>query len=324
MIDIGIDWEARYGSGWIRRFSAAPVFEAGASLLCGAALLWKGRYGQGRVVGKSARALASSMRDLGEHWRTAGLRWTATLLTDYGLSHDASHLLFTYRDRRGCSPSEGGVRKHPHAARRLAEAALTMGSDRLSLIRDTSKALGGTHNDADTWEDRFEALGETPLGTPPDPPLSASERKTLEQYAIYRTCQSLASMAAVIISSGGDRRLDQHAPDASKPWHDASSEFARRAKATYEAFVHDETHDSSEREPLLAALDTASPDISYSRHYADNTAIHGAAAVVALYVNLLLHAAGDAENPLDTRAAFKNAGLKLSTKRHLALAAAEL
>jgi hypothetical protein len=73
-IDAGIDWEARYGAGWVARFSASPAFEASATLLHGAARLWRGLYGQGRKVGAQATTLAATMADLGAEWRRAAVR----------------------------------------------------------------------------------------------------------------------------------------------------------------------------------------------------------------------------------------------------------
>ncbi|WKZ29337.1 MAG: hypothetical protein QY323_01245 [Patescibacteria group bacterium] len=325
MIDIGIDWEAHYGSGWIKRFSAAPAFEAGASLLRGAGLLWIGRYGQGRVVGTSASNLASQMRDLGEHWRAAGLRWTATLLSERGLDGDSAYLLHKFHDRRRYQ-CEGAPHKHPNAARRLTQAALVMASDRLEIIRASSKRLGGTHNDADLWEDRFETMGETALGTPPHPPFSASEQQALERYAIYRTCEGLTHTAAGIIGARGEFQSGGKTEKASKPWYEITDHFTKKAKCAYEAFAHDASHDPSEHVPLMSVFDTSIPYSEfYERHYSSDAAVYGAAAVIALYVGLLLAAANDEENPLDTRNTFKKAGLDLTpVRRQRALPAADL
>lgn len=286
-------WEQRIGSGWIRRYGASPAFEAGAVLLAGAARLWIGRYGAGRLVGQEALGLSSRMWDLGQHWREAAVNRTATFLPPEATLGNGGYLLAKFRDRRTYRPkNETAPAKHQSAARCLAQAALTMASDRLQIIRETGRDVGDYGKDANLWEDRLEKLGETSLGLPPDAPLSSTGRTELESYAVYRACEGFAASVASILNLRENRDRTGHIAAGVETWSGHSCRFGKLAEKAYAAFARDRP-DGAETAALLDARDDAMPYVEFGEfHYHDATDMRGAAAIAALYVSLLLWSLG--------------------------------
>ena len=287
-------WIPRYGGGWIRRFSAAPVFGASASLLRGAAMLWRGRYGAGRVVGAEANQLGGVMRDLAQHWTEAAANWTARLLPEEAVGTDGGYLLVKFRDRRRFSLADGVAPvQHPEAARRLVQAALETSTDRLEAIRASGRDVGDYGKDADRWEDRFEALGETSLGIPPRVPLSEEGRLAIERFAAYRACEGLAASAGNVYAFHGHwRDADRKRPVQADAWIAHQKRFREKAAKAYHAFAAGPGPLPDETQALLSVRDDAIPYLEFAEFHSYGEADrNGAALIAALHISLVLASA---------------------------------
>lgn len=308
-----IDWEASYGAGWIRRFAAAPLFEAGSSLLASAALCWQGRYGAGRVVGAAAGDLASEMKEFSRYWREQALGWTANLLCEDG--GQVNFYLRRFADRRSFSMAhDAAALKHPMAARRIVQFVLEAAEDRLRGIAESGDRSHG-YKEARRWEDRIETLGETSLGVPPRPELDDAQREALERFAVFRMCESLASCAESFLRHGRGRDwYKKEAPKAEKAWDAEAERFRGLAKDSYRRFAACAPED--ERAAILSVRDDALPYHEFSdAHYGGRTADAQAEAIYALFISLTLRTVG-AHADWDARVlgrAIKAAGIDMKT-----------
>jgi hypothetical protein len=293
MVDIGIDWSEVMRSEIVTRFIVAPFFGEAGSLLCGAALLWQGRYGRGRVIGAKLTALAGKLRHTSEGWRQSALGWSDPGVRIRCRSEGAvsfpdavGPLLSDYWAGRSYHSAEEpeAVTKNPLAARRLVTAAAEMIASGIPDVRMTGDHLYRDKT-ADGWEDELEGLGELSCAEPPDCPDGIDRRHLLSVRAACLEASGLCHTMASVLGCADDSRHPRHA-SAAKAWYARAAGFEAEGERLYRLFANPDVVGATEAQALLSVRDRSAPYVScHSRHYRDGQALEQAAHIVTVLIN---------------------------------------
>lgn len=286
-----IDWYAWIRQERVRRLLAIPLFMEAGSLFQGAARLWKGRFGHGRVRGGELADLGRSLMGRAQDWNHSTLGWADSPLKSAAPGEAVGPLIAQYRDDRSYHAKDAEYRlKQPMAARRLAVAAGMLVAGDLPAIRLTGDHLYAD-KEADSWEDELEKLEDSPCFEPPDPSSDPSALIELGHRAFHRTCGDLAhTMAVTLANAVGTRREDasKELRDGIDRWYAYAAAFAEEGDACYERFVG--LAPEAEREALRAKRDSGGHycHCLTHRNYAGSVELRRAAAVVSALIEALL------------------------------------
>lgn len=248
--DVGIDWNRAMSEEAVTRMLAAPYLEEASALLCGAAAVWSGRYGTGRVAAGEMVAQAAEWRQVAQAWIRAGLGWTDSSLhrREGSDGREVGGHLASLADRRSFFIENHDDLKDPEAARRLVEAASELVIEAVPLVRETGRRLHADQT-ADGLEDQLEKLGYRPWAEPPQEPLTTEAYDFLKRRAFLRTCAGLCLIPARLCPKIGT--------DGVHTWWDCVEWYQQESIGAYADFVA--SAPEAEQPVLLAARDNASP-----------------------------------------------------------------
>jgi len=295
-----IDWRQLSRHSFVRRYQAHLMLAVAGDMLCGAALLWKGDHGAGRLAARRITDLAVDLYRLARSGRSeAYLKLESEIIN--GLPEEMAglakqpigSLLFEYAEKFAFRPDAEAARtgilaKNPAAARRQAVMAVQLIETSIHLLRSTYP--DGQVALANRLEDTLEQLCtedvlEKPFGSPGD-----GYVKCMIEYALQRECQTLCtSMSRLYLFA--DELTSAKAPHApqSRAWTKASGWFAGLANERHVWFASLQGKASTFELSSMQAVrnENFGGAVSSSRHYRDDDALRLCAEMAAGLITVL-------------------------------------
>lgn len=274
--------------GQVTRIVVVPAFMEAAGLLAGAAELWTGRYGAGRLAANELRSAAYRLLHAGHEWLHCGLGWSGAG-TEYD---DAGFRLAQHRDHRSflITTLADQDRKNPRMATRLIETALRLIDKSIPMVRLTGREEV-SNGQAEEFEDLMEGLLNLQCSKMPDPPVSADALAIIERRAAFRVAEGLAASALSVHHYAATRHQDE-LRETREMWQMACVFFRQKAAELFRRFASCDGLPPEDTESILMVENDATAYCFGDWHYDGPDTVRRSGEIAAALISILLLSVG--------------------------------